>query len=66
MLPFVCFKACSNGFLNGCRPYLVVDATTLNGRLRGQQVAACAVDTHNWFFPVAFGVLEMELEESWV
>jgi hypothetical protein len=32
---FVCFKACWQGFLDGCRPYLAVDATALNGRFRG-------------------------------
>ena len=47
---FVCFKACWQGFLDGCRPYLALDATHLTGRWRGQLVAASAVDGHNWLF----------------
>jgi transposase-like protein len=63
---FVCFKACWQGFLDGCRPYLAIDASHLTGRWRGQLVAAYTVDGHNWLFPVAFGVVEAESEESWV
>ena len=63
---FVCFKACWQGFDDGCRPYLAVDATALNGRWRGQLVAASGVDGHNWLFPVAFGVVEAESDERWV
>ncbi|KAK1620731.1 hypothetical protein QYE76_026248, partial [Lolium multiflorum] len=55
---FVCFKACWKGFLDGCRPYLAVDASALHGRFKGQLVAATAVDGHNWMFHVAYGVLE--------
>ena len=60
------FQGLLAGFLDGCRPYLAIDATALNGRWRGQLVAACAVDGHNWLFPVAFVVVEVECEESWV
>ena len=62
---FVCFEACRRGFLAGCRPYLAIDATFLTGRFKGQLVAACAVDAHSFVFPVAYGVLETESEESW-
>jgi hypothetical protein len=34
-----------------------------HGRFKGQLVAATAVDGHNWMFPVAYGVLEVESEE---
>jgi zinc finger SWIM domain-containing protein 3 len=62
---FVCFKACWKGFLDGCRPYLVVDATFLNERFKGFLVAANAIDAHNWLFPIAYGVLEKESVGSW-
>ena len=44
---------------------MAIDATFLTGRFKGQLVAACAVDAHSFVFPVAYGVLETESEESW-
>ena len=32
---FVSFKACHQGFQNGCMPYLAMDATALTGRWKG-------------------------------
>lgn len=63
---FFALKACVDGFLRGCRPYLAVDSTFLNGRFRGQLCVACAVDGHNWMYPVAVGVIDSETNENWV
>lgn len=62
---FFALKACVDGFLRGCRPYLAVDSTFLNGRFRGQLCVACAVDGHNWMYPVAIGVIDSETNENW-
>ncbi|WVZ81653.1 hypothetical protein U9M48_029007 [Paspalum notatum var. saurae] len=39
---FFALKACVDGFLNGCRPYLAIDSTFLTGKFRGQLAVACA------------------------
>lgn len=62
---FFALKACVDGFLQGCRPYLAVDSTFLNGRFRGQLCVACAVDGHNWMYPVAVGVIDSETNPNW-
>jgi hypothetical protein len=41
---FFALKACVDGFVGGCRPYLVVDSTFLTSRFRGQLCVACEVD----------------------
>jgi hypothetical protein len=63
---FFALKDCVDGFLRGCRPYLAVDSTFLTRRFRGQLCIACAVDGHNWMFPVAVGVIDSETNENWV
>ena len=52
---FCCFKPSIDGFLNGCRPYLSIDSTALNGKWDGHMPSAVALDGHNWIFPIAFG-----------
>lgn len=44
---FVALKPCIDGFLQGCRPYIAMDATHFTGRSRGQLASAVGVDGHN-------------------
>ncbi|KAG8079779.1 hypothetical protein GUJ93_ZPchr0007g6413 [Zizania palustris] len=62
---FIAFKPCIEGFLNGCRPYISIDSTALNGKWNGHLAAVCALDGHNWMFPVAFGLIDSETEDNW-
>jgi hypothetical protein len=63
---FFAVKPCVDGFLRGCRPYLAVDSIFLTRRFRGQLCIACAVDGHNWMYPVTVGVIDSETNENWV
>lgn len=63
---FFALKPCIDGFLGGCRPYLAIDSTFLTGRFKGQLATACAVDGHNWMYPVAFGVMDSETNDNWI
>jgi len=63
---FYAFKASIGGFLNGCRPYISIDSTALNGMWNGHMPATVALDDHNWMFPLAFGLFDSETKENWV
>lgn len=62
---FISFKACIDGFLNGCRPYISIDATALNGKWNGYLAAIVALDGHNWMFPLVFGLIDGETRDNW-
>jgi hypothetical protein len=52
---FCAFGPCLQGFREGCRTYLSVDSTVLNGRWNGHWSSITSVDGHNWMYPIAFG-----------
>ena len=43
---FCIFKVAIDGFRNGCRPYISIDATALNGLWGGHLPSAQALDGH--------------------
>jgi hypothetical protein len=47
---FCALAPCIQGFLEGCRPYLSIDSTALNGRWNGHMAAATSIDGHNWMY----------------
>ncbi|WVZ98256.1 hypothetical protein U9M48_043721 [Paspalum notatum var. saurae] len=63
---FCAFKASIDGFLGGCRPYISIDSTALNGQWNVHLPAATAIDGHNWMFPIAFGFFDSETKENWI
>ncbi|WVZ96491.1 hypothetical protein U9M48_042123 [Paspalum notatum var. saurae] len=62
---FCALKPCIDGFREGCRPYLSIDSTALNGRWNGHLASAVAVDGHTWMYPVAYGFIALETEDNW-
>ena len=61
---FCCLKPSIDGFLNGCRPFLSIDSTTLNGRWDGHMPSATALDGHNQMFSVTFGFFDGETTDN--
>ena len=59
-----CFKAAIDGFRHGCRPYISIDSTSLNGLLICHLPSAKALDGHNWMYPLAFGLFDSETKEN--
>jgi hypothetical protein len=62
---FCCFKAAINSFKKGCRPYISIESTTLNGLWNDHMPAARALDGHTWMFPLTFGFFGSKTKENW-
>ena len=61
---FVALKPCVDGFLAGCRPFVGVEATCLNGKYTGQLALATTVDGHNWLYHLAHAIFDSEREDN--
>ncbi|XP_057518427.1 uncharacterized protein LOC130799342 [Amaranthus tricolor] len=62
---FVSFKASLEGLFSGCRSVIGVDGAHLKGNYGGVLLSAIALDGNNEMFPLAWGIVSCEDEESW-
>ncbi|CAN6556697.1 hypothetical protein C1H46_002551 [Malus baccata] len=62
---YVCFAALKKGFLEGCRPVVVLDGCHIKGPHPGQLLAAIGIDANNGMYPVAYAIVEIEDRRTW-
>ncbi|KAL0544384.1 hypothetical protein IC582_019499 [Cucumis melo] len=61
---FMAVGACVRGFLNCIRPVIVMDGTFLKNKYRGQLIVAVCLNGNNQIYPLAFGVVDRETDDS--
>ncbi|KAL0541690.1 hypothetical protein IC582_021745 [Cucumis melo] len=61
---FMVVGACVRGFLNCIRLVIVMDGTFLKNKYRGQLIVAVCLDGNNQIYPLAFGVVDRETDDS--
>ena len=61
---YMCLAASKHGWPY-CRPVIVVDGSALKSRFGGMLLAACGHDANGSIFPLAFGIVPSESNESW-
>ena len=62
---FICYAACIQGFLNGCRPLLFLDGTFLKDRYKCMLLSAIAYDGDQGIFPLAYCICDQENVDNW-
>ncbi|KAI0518929.1 hypothetical protein KFK09_006366 [Dendrobium nobile] len=62
---FVSFKVCIEGFINGCRHLIGVDACHLKSKYLGVLLSAHCLDGNNGLYTIAYAVAESESKKSW-
>ncbi|GMN66772.1 hypothetical protein TIFTF001_035833 [Ficus carica] len=61
---YMCLAASEHGW-HYCRPVIVVDGSALKAKFGGMLLAACGHDANGCIFPLAFGIVPSESNESW-
>jgi hypothetical protein len=63
---FISFFGSINGFLNGCLPIVGLGGIQLKSKYLGTLLSATSFDADGGLFPLAFGVVDVENDESWM
>ncbi|XP_051120589.1 uncharacterized protein LOC127244200 [Andrographis paniculata] len=63
---FISYQASIYGFLNGCLPLIGLDRTVLKNKYIGTVLFASGFDGDGALFPLAFGIVEEENDETWM
>ncbi|WOL00066.1 hypothetical protein Cni_G08779 [Canna indica] len=63
---FVSFNASIHGFLNGCLPVISLGGIELKSKYLGTLLSVTSFDADGGMFPIAFGIVDMETDESWM
>ncbi|KAK6120045.1 hypothetical protein DH2020_046175 [Rehmannia glutinosa] len=63
---FISYQASIYGFLNACCPLIGLDRTVLKNKYLGTLLFASGFDGDGALFPLAFGVVDEENDETWM
>ncbi|GAB4853387.1 hypothetical protein Ancab_040603 [Ancistrocladus abbreviatus] len=63
---FVSFYASIHGFLNGCLPIVGIGGIQLKNKYLGTLLSVTSFDADGGLFPIAFGVVDVQNDESWM
>ena len=62
---FIAFGQSIRGFSKVMRRVIVVDGTFLKSKFKGVLLVATAIDGNSNLYPIAFGIVDSENEQSW-
>lgn len=63
---FMALGASIRGFRAACRPIICIDGSFLKTKNKGTMLGAIAQDANKQLYPVAFGVVDIENNDSWM
>ncbi|CAA6657675.1 unnamed protein product [Spirodela intermedia] len=62
----VSFNALIHGFIHGCAPVLCLGALELKSKYLGSLLSITSFDADGGLFPVAYGIVDVETDDSWM